>query len=660
MEIPNELEQQLQNVRVPEDLLSRLKRIPDQEAAISNSLANVPLPKDLLSELHALPETATRPTRYVLTSAMGWVLAASMLIAVGIGAYGFLDSSNDPIALDFSKDLAHFASSEDEPIEWIGPTPSLGTITEFPTRIDFAIELEEPTWNVPKPAENVQTISTLADQLPSDLLANTFLMRWQPLGANPVRESLPLDPIVVATPQDSIPYFPTSIHYDRDLLLRSSEHPFANPKLPGLGKLSLPISSSCQSFEQYVASGPWTKTQWKQARIEDWLSATGRFFQPVAPGTLAIQASGGPAVFASPEISMLQIGVVAGAPATTNRPPTHLTVGISPPSTSLKDDADWQITRLAIRELIGQLAPKDSVTLVLMGRIPTVVAEGFQRKDQRRWLEQIEAIQPQRTSNIADGIRFATAVALTQPIENNARRPVLILSNDCANLQNVGAGRLRPMLESATADRIEFSWVQLENRIYAELSPQPDYLQGLGDWSVSDSLRDVHRIAQNVIHNQSTLVASSANVSITWEDKSVNQFRLMGHQPNGDGLSESASGFEIHAGESASLLFELKLPKSGRNQIAKVQLSWIDGFGKKHRSEQQILRRQFADSWENSGAALQVAQITAQSLLLRQSAYSTKVRGISAKDLFTWSRRLDSAVKTHPSFARVGYILPSS
>lgn len=680
-----ELDRQLREVALPTDLVARLKCIPEAaeiDAALDRELSAIEIPAGLTDQLHEIAASSTLVTRKVRERsaasrrpgarwvAAAWAVAASVLVVLSVGTLWQINTNtniakNDPVSV-----IPGPASPSEKALalEWLGPTgaeieaqaqfPDLSPLADVQSFSPVITEVSLPETQVVQ--TDVPRIKSLSEELPDDLLANTFLMRWQPLGANPMIDSTHRRPQLILPPASAVSYFPESQAYDREFLLRESSHPFASPQQPSMRSTNVPVTGSQKSFENsFFSENPLSPELLENARTEEWLSATGKFYVPAQPHQIELRTAAGPAVFAGAGTQLLEIGIVAGSADPEDRAPIHVTIAVTPPESKQHAQQTWLPVKIALREMIEQLRPHDSATLVVMSDIPYVLIDDATGEHRDEWFAALDQIHAGSPSNLAEGIRFAAATSLTKAGFGDMRRSMMVLSDRFPALDVSTNQQLRPLIENASQQGVTFSWVQLEDENFASLVPTPSALQGMGDWVVTNSLQRLGRLLNQQIHGASTLVGTNPNVRINWNEKSVGQYRLIGYQPMGGHFVSTSETRELHALESGTLLFELILPEDGPNDVATIELTWNDPQGKSHKSEQKVSRLQFASSWQASPLSLQVAQLTQQSLALHQNSYFSRRRGNTIDELDNWTSSLNPAIGQHASYPRLEVLLPT-
>ncbi|GAA4424864.1 hypothetical protein [Bremerella cremea] len=683
-----ELERQLREVPVPGDLVARLQCIPEAaeiDAALDSQLSAVEIPDNLVPQLHQIAGTPVLVTRSIrersgaqrqpsISWAVAmWASAAAILVAFGIGwtlqmqqnrGLASNDVTTDPVA----NHLAPATPTESQlELEWLGLTndevaqsvsaPNLTELAEANLLAPSLSQVSLPA-SLASPPQPVN-IHSLSEELPHDLLANTFLMRWQPLGANPAVASSFGMPQMIMPSSSPVTFLPETKQYDRDFLLREASHPFTSPQDPAVRATKVAVTTSQESFENVVFSErPWSPELLENARTEEWLSATGKFYVPGQPGKVELRTAAGPAVFARAGTQLLQVGVVAGSADPKDRSPVHLTIAITPPENEEHALRTWMPVKIALRETIENLQPHDTLTLVVMSEFPYALIEDATLDHRDQWFAALDQIEPGQASNLAEGIRFAAATSLTKPGFGDIRRPLIVLSDRFPSLDQATNRQLRPLIENASQQGIDFAWIQLENENYSSILPPPAALDGMGRWLVTNSLRRLNRFLDQQVHGASTLLGTDAEVTVKWNAKSVGQYRLIGYQPVGGDFVATSHTREIHAGESATLLFELVLPEDGPNDVATIDLTWHDTEGKLQKASQKVSRLQFASSWQATPMSLQAAQLTEQCLALHQNSYFSRRRGNTTDELENWTSSLNPAFKQHASYPRLELLLP--
>ena len=157
-------------------------------------------------------------------------------------------------------------------------------------------------------------------------------------------------------------------------------------------------------------------------------------------------------------------------------------------------------------------------------------------------------------------------------------------------------------------------------------------------------------------HKPGAPLATRIRWSVRFRPQAVAAYRLVGHEADlyGGLLAGELEG-EVRAGETATVLFELQLQPRGGDEVALVELTWIDAItGKSHRASQRISRLQFATSFEETATSLQMATIAAKAArVLRTLPHFSANRSKTLAKLLDAAGRLPVPVRTNSSFAQL-------
>jgi Ca-activated chloride channel family protein len=141
--------------------------------------------------------------------------------------------------------------------------------------------------------------------------------------------------------------------------------------------------------------------------------------------------------------------------------------------------------------------------------------------------------------------------------------------------------------------------------------------------------------------------ATDVVLSITFNPKTVVGYRLIGHEPTAlAAVAPPKTAIDFQAGQSGSMLFEVRLNGSRDTAVATAVLRWRDPVdGTPHEKVQEINRGMLSPAWDKAAPQLQLAAIaTATAEGLRNSPWGDRV---TASEVLQWAQRLDRARKGH-------------
>jgi Ca-activated chloride channel family protein len=161
-----------------------------------------------------------------------------------------------------------------------------------------------------------------------------------------------------------------------------------------------------------------------------------------------------------------------------------------------------------------------------------------------------------------------------------------------------------------------------------------------------------------IVTGQSQLVAADARLKVTFNPKTVLEYRLLGHEAKAmAGLMPAHPEADFHTGQSATALYEIRLRKNGSQDVAAVELTWREpGSSKPRRLTRTVRRGQFGSSFTEAPLALQEAALVAQTAeVLRRSPYAVNSGGppsLGLASVLQLVGHVDSRLYERPTFVR--------
>ncbi|EAQ79844.1 hypothetical protein [Blastopirellula marina] len=651
----------------PTGLAARLQaasQAPLSETEIDVALGDVTIPPGLAERiLHGSrnerlarkdrQETARSPWRRTLVRGIAWGTAACLLLTVTLLRW---QSGTIPTANPTQPFPAAPAAANDSAglLSWLGPEPADGEHLDLPqgeSPDSSSVRSETVAWNAslqPRPAPLDPQLAHLASDLPTDLMADAFLMRWKPLGARPLIDALPREILRAPATDQQAEYFSLVPGFDRQFLLREEEQPFISLPNPQLNSITPPL----------VTAGSWREAASQMSgesgvpqpiRLEELGALGAALFIETGRQEIALRTAAGPAVFANSSVQMLQVGMVAGSADIVDRPPTHLTIAIDLTS-DMQRSGRWISVRQALGNLIDRMSPYDTVSLVCIDEFSHTLVEDATSTDSLAWRETLQQLEPNDSDCLAEGIRFSSAVALRTSSFGDIRRPLIVISDRLDRLGDADRRELQPLIDDANSERVDYHWFAIEAHDRYEAISQ--FWRDHGSVFTGDHERSILRALESVVYGKSTRLAEDIRLTVHWNPKSVASYRLVGCHVEAAALGAGKAPLQLHGDEAAATLFELVLTPDGPNEVARIEATWRDPATSKVKKEIQVVSRlQFAPSWEASPLSLQAAQLAVQAGGLIRESYFVRQRGGDAAELSALLGRANRQLAGHPEFA---------
>jgi len=168
---------------------------------------------------------------------------------------------------------------------------------------------------------------------------------------------------------------------------------------------------------------------------------------------------------------------------------------------------------------------------------------------------------------------------------------------------------------------------------------------------------------QEILTSRSQRIARDAVLRVTFNPKTVLEYRLLGHEANQwAGLLPASPGADFRAGQSATALYEVRLAGTGPADVATADLSWYPAdsrLGKgvaRQTVSVRLDRNNIAQTFAKSSLSLQEAALVAQTAeVLRRSPFvSARWPHVTTHNalvrLAELSGQMDTQLYQRPSF----------
>ncbi len=689
------LDARLRNVPLPLGFLAKLQEIGTAETQqLDRALRDVPLPDGMFDRLRLI---SRQPQHRVAWRPLA--MAASLLLAVGLGMLGFVFKSAQPLARQTpgrthrSHEVATLerdGSNHDRDGQFASDNSSADRRSR--DEIDAALERESldakfdgrefENWEDPAkialddlaPRSVLELGAGPAPAMPKvERRSLAQLQRDDLLGARGAADVLPdLDAVEVHVPRGLTP--PLVAGYDLLFQLKHGLHPLVDPSAhKDLRTVQVPLVTSSGGYRR---AWRWLKEGRLPAagdlRTEEFLAAMDYGFPAVAEGKVAIRTAGGPAPLRDEGLSLLQVAVQAGALPHEAHGPTHLTIVLDT-SAGMRRPDRWAAVQAALGRLRDPMGPADHVTLIGYSDQPELLVDSVGREEAGQLLSALQTSQPRRAANLAAGLNLACSVlphpadetAPTETVKPNeiakpsetvqVERRILVISSGRVDSDSQSAERTRSRLAELAKSGVSLQMLDLGRNDSAGDNHANDALAAWTEAADGRLIRiaDPSTLSWNLIEaliGRSPVVAAQTSLRVSFNPNVVAAYRLLGHERTTiTGPSHAQTEVDLRAGESASGLFEVWLKPTGGNDVATVDVTWqMPGYGQMQRVKQSVSRGQFARSFSASAPSLQIAALAALSAeTLRGSTFAPASRSLSR--VVELAQQLSPALLVQPS-----------
>ncbi len=657
------LDEQLRNVAVPSGLAQRLRlSVAEDDAGLDRLLRDVPVPYRLIGDLGSVAGY-----RLQLKRISGWVVAATLMIAIGLSYFGAVVGilvASRPVASDPAMELPAYVSGELLPGD---SESSFGAVQiDLPPgsgQGDMRPVVEQPS-ELPRPPQLVGHLPPLPWGLPEeftlfrrpgglDPLLDTTPYRWGVFGSHEALEEPRGWQEARALRARGIPA-PDSLAFDFGTLVRFGVFPFIPTAADeSLRSVSVPLNVGTDSFELTRRSVMQDRLPPPdQIHTEEFLGAIDYDFPKPNGRALRLSLSGAANPFV-PAVFVLQGGVQAVELAPGRRRPVHLILTIDA-SSGNRQERRLSMLRRAVADVCRRFGPDDRISLVAFHQGVEVLAERAGPDHAEQLHEALGRLATRGASNPGAGLGAAYALARpSDDAEPDAQPLVVLLTDGITDLPMSAAARIERHLSEAVAEGVKLH-VIAPRAAGESLNVQLQSLATAGGgrlWHADDG-RQLSWVLREAVTGQTQLVAEEARLTVRFDPKAVRHYRLIGHEP-GARTMESAS--VLHSGQSSTVLFDVQLAEDLKpnDVLARAELTWRDpGGGLRGRETAVIRRRDLAAALVEAPLPLQAAVVVAETgEVLRRSVYAQlRPRPGSLEGVAALLEQLDSELWYEPSF----------
>ena len=661
------LDAALAGVGLPENLLQRLRHIPlADDEGLDATLRNVPVPSRLVA---AWRRRAKQQDRLMRLSRLA--MAVSLVIALSLSYFSAW------MILSFAVKPGGGGSGE-----------MAGRGDAVPP--DAGAESLTTSWASEKPEETAESATLPSPREPA--LAKIDDER-SPRRAADLGHGLNLppddDPLARASQGvlgsssnsfDDLPELPKRVagFVPRGLdwplvaganwhfLVRYGVHPFVSPAAhPRLQTSIVPLGVDASSYElaeRYVEDGELPPPD--LVRTEEFLAGVDFEYPRPERQDLGLTIAAGPSPFSGEGFSLLQIGVQARQAPSEKHVPVQIVLLVDS-SASMQWGSRIEILRRSLKDLARRLDPADRISLVSFNQRAHVLVQDLGPGEIKYFIAAVNSLAGEGSTDVGAGLR--EAYCLAQQAIGAGRPPVrvVLLTDGLLELDRSLAERIEHQVSEAAGRGIPLHVVDLGQQKEGDPQVAAFAQAGRGTVHRAANVDQVRWALREIVTGRSQLVARDAQLKVTFNPKTVLEYRLLGHEAKEwAGMLPGTPQADFRDGQSATALYEVRLAGTGSDDVAAVELTWHPPQGGKpnqdaalQRAASRVQRKDFAASWSSSALSLQEAALVAQAAeVLRRSpfVFGRPQHVTTAAALLRVSQvanSLDSRLYQRPSFA---------
>jgi Ca-activated chloride channel family protein len=220
------------------------------------------------------------------------------------------------------------------------------------------------------------------------------------------------------------------------------------------------------------------------------------------------------------------------------------------------------LVQYALNILVGQLGPRDRVTLITYGTRGQLRLEAMPASQKTRIRQAVGAIECGSSTNILAGIQLGYQMAARHFRSGEINR--IILCSD--GVANVGPADAEELLEKVSAYRkqgITLTSVGVGEGSYDDTLLEQLANKGDGNYVFIDGPAEARRVFVEEMAATLQTIASDVKIQVEFNPQRVRRYRLIGYENRAvadkDFRNDAVDAGEIGSGQAGTALYELEL-----------------------------------------------------------------------------------------------------
>jgi Ca-activated chloride channel family protein len=316
-------------------------------------------------------------------------------------------------------------------------------------------------------------------------------------------------------------------------------------------------------------------------RVEEFINYFDYAYAPPADRSqpFSVHAELAPSPW-NPKTHLLRIGLQGWkAPAGKALPPSNL-VFLVDVSGSMQDPDKLPLVKSSLRLLVNELGPRDTIALVVYAGASGVVLEPTPGSQKAKILAALDRLEAGGSTNGAEGIRLAYAMAEGAFQRGGINRLLLATDGDF-NVGMVDFEQLKDLAEDKRKSGVALSTLGFGTGNYNDHLMEQLADAGNGNYTYVDSLMEARRALVQMRGATLQTIAKDVKIQVEFNPAAVAEYRLIGYENRAlkreDFNNDAIDAGEIGAGHSVTALYELALRGSGGERIEPLRYQGGEG-----------------------------------------------------------------------------------
>ena len=315
-------------------------------------------------------------------------------------------------------------------------------------------------------------------------------------------------------------------------------------------------------------------------RVEEYVNYFQHDYAPPTDPRLAfaIHLQGAPSPFGNERHYLLRVGLQGYRVPDDQRKDAAL-VFVIDISGSMASENRLGLVKRALRLLVRELRPTDSVGIVVYGERGRVLLEPTTVSERDHILDAIERLAPGGSTNVEEGLVLGYEMASSHYMPGAINR-VILCSDGVANVGRTGPESILEQIRKHAEQDIALSTVGFGMGNYNDVLMERLADDGNGNYAYVDTLAQAQRVFVQNLSSMLQVIAQDTKVQVDFNPEVVSRYRLLGYENRAvadeDFRDDEVDAGEVGAGHSVTALYELKFHPEAQGRALTVFVRYQD------------------------------------------------------------------------------------
>lgn len=360
----------------------------------------------------------------------------------------------------------------------------------------------------------------------------------------------------VLADQNAIPPTPDAMTFDNP-----GTNPFFDTEDDHLSTFAMDVDTGSYTVARNYLTAYNQLPPEDSVRPEEFINYFDAEYDSPEEDAFAIYLDAAPAPFGYEGHYLMRVGLQGRYVAPEDRDPVFL-IFVIDVSGSMDQENRLGTVKESLALLTGELGENDRVGIVVYSDRSRAVLEPTPASDRETIMAAINALQPEGSTNVEDGLRVGYRMAESNMREGENVR-VIVLSDGVANVGNTGPDSILNTIHEGVDAGINLSTIGFGMGNYNDALMEQLANDGNGNYYYVDNMREATRVFVHNLTSTLQVIGYDARVQVDFNPDVTDRYRLIGYEnrdiADEDFRNDEVDAGEVGAGHSITALYELAL-----------------------------------------------------------------------------------------------------